>query len=173
MKRKLIHLLLAALVLFSAGCRYEAPLTENHTIPVDSSVLGLWEYVPAEDETPGTPEQMMVLQYSETEYLIHYPTGKDAMYFRGYLIRVGDVTCVQLQLLGTEDGPVDKDERKLFHVASYRLAADELVVRTLNTDLVADDLKDAAALRALFLKHQGSAELFADPGRFRKVQEKN
>lgn len=168
-----IRLLLAAMILFCAGCRYETPLTEKHAIPVDSSVLGLWEYVSAEHETPSAPEQMMVLQYSQTEYLIHYPTGKDAMYFRGYLIRVGDVTCVQLQLLGTEYGPVDKDEKKVFHVASYRQVADELVVRTLNTDLVDDDLKDAAALRALFLKHQGSAELFVDPGRFRKVQEKN
>ena len=78
-----------------------------------------------------------------------------------------------MQLLGTEDGPVDKDEKKVFHVASYRLAANELVVRTLNTDLVADDLNDTASLRKLFLKHQGSAELFAEPGRFRKVQEKN
>lgn len=169
MERKLLLMLLAGIVLLCAGCRYEAPLTDEHAIPVDGSVLGLWEYVPAENEQPGPPEQMMVLRYSDTEYLIQYPTGKDAMYFRGYHVRIGDIACVQLQLLGTEDGPIAKDEKKLFHVALYRVAAGEMVVRTLNTDLVDDGLRDMAALRAAFVKHQDKAELFIDPGRFRKV----
>ena len=166
-------MLLVGVVLLCAGCRYEAPLAEEHIVPIDSAVLGLWAYVPEKGEQPGPSEQMLILPYSDTEYLIHYPIGKDGMYFRGYLIRIGDVPCVQLQLLGDEDGPVGKDEKELFHVASYRLADGELEIRMLNTDLVDDDLKDTATLRAAFGKHQNSAELFAEPGRFRKVQGKN
>lgn len=173
MDRKFILILLAGAVLFCAGCIYEAPLTDEHAIQVDSSVLGLWEYVPSENEKPGVPEQMMVLQYSDTEYLIHYPTGKGGMYFRGYLIRIGEVPCVQLQLVGSGEGPVSEGEKKLFHIASYQLDTGELVVRTLNTELVDADLKEPAALMAAFLQHQGNRELFTDPGRFRKIQKKN
>jgi hypothetical protein len=173
MERKYILMLLVSVVLSCAGCIYEAPLTDEHAIAVDSSVLGLWEYVPAENEKPDAPERMMVLQYSDTEYLIHYPTGKGGMYFRGYPIRIGEVSCVQLQLIGSDEGPVDEGEKELFHVASYRLDAGELMVRTLNTELVAEDLKDSEALRAAFFRHQGDGALFADPGRFRKIQENN
>ncbi len=36
--------LLIITVLFLAGCTYEKPLVKEHAIPVDSSVLGLWEH---------------------------------------------------------------------------------------------------------------------------------
>ena len=32
--------------LFLIGCEYEAPLDKEHDIPIDTSVLGLWEYIP-------------------------------------------------------------------------------------------------------------------------------
>ena len=169
MQRKFFLLLLAGVLLLLAGCIYEAPLTGEHTIAVASAVLGLWEFVPGEGEKPGPPERMMVLRYSDTEYLIHYPMGQDGMYFRGYEVRVGGVPCVQLQLLGSEEGPVERNEKDLFQVASYQLVGDELLVRTLNRELVADELKDSAALRKAFLNHRSSKELFTNPGRFKRV----
>jgi len=81
--------LLTAAVLLITGCEYESPLTKEHNIAVDSAVLGLWEAIPDKGEEPKQNERMMVLKYSGTEYLIHYPVGKDGAYFRGYPIKIG------------------------------------------------------------------------------------
>ena len=124
MKCKLALLTIAALLI--TGCEYESPLTKEHNIAVDSAVLGLWEAIPDKGEEPKQNERMMILKYSGTEYLIHYPVGKDGVYFRGYPIKIGGVSCVQLQAIGTDDGPPEKDEKDLFHVVSHRLAGAEL-----------------------------------------------
>ena len=113
MKSVVMLPVLAALLL--VGCVYEAPLTKEHKIPVDSAVLGLWEPIPDEGEEPKQDERMMILKYSDTEYLVHYPLGKDGMYYRCYPIKIGDVSCVQLQVIGTEEGPPKTDEKDLFH----------------------------------------------------------
>lgn len=170
---RFIPMLLVGVVLYSTGCTYEAPLTKEHGIRIDSSVLGLWEIVPDGNERTKDRERLMVLQYSDTEYLVHYPTNEDGFYFRGYPIKVGDVSCVQLQGIGTEGGPIGKQQKELFHVVSYSLVNGELLVKTLNTELVDDDLKDTGALRNAFLKHKDNTELFANPGRFRRVEEKS
>lgn len=160
-------------LLFFAGCKYEAPLTEEHSISIDQSVLGLWELVPDKGEQPDQNERMMILKYADTEYLIHYPIGKDGMYFCGYLVKIGGVLCVQLQIIGTAEGNLDKDNKKLFHVVSYQLSNGELIIKTLNTDLVDDDVKDSEALKKAFLKHRGDKDLFRDPGKFRKIEKKS
>ncbi len=67
-------------VLFLCGCGYETPLTEKHTTPIDPAVLCLWETV-LEDRNEEK-ERMMILKFSSTEYIIHYPVGENAMYFR-------------------------------------------------------------------------------------------
>jgi len=69
MKHAVMLPVLAALLF--AGCVYESPLTEENKISVDAAVLGLWEEVKDGDG------RMMILKYSDTEYLIHYPVGKD------------------------------------------------------------------------------------------------
>lgn len=168
MSFKCMPVFLLGAILCLAGCKYEAPLTREHRIPVDGSVLGFWEVVPDGDESTDSSENMMVLQFSETEYLIHYSAKQEPMYFRGYPIKIGGVPCVQLQLIGIDNKPVDRLKKDLFHVASYELVNSELVVRTLNSDLVGDSLKDAGALVKAFLKHKGSTELFANPCRFRR-----
>ena len=161
--------LLMGTVLLFCGCEYEAPLTEDHTIAIDSAVLGLWEAIPDEGEEPDQDERMMILKYSTTEYMIHYPVKDDGMYFRAYPVKLGDVSCVQLQAIGTSEGPPKKDEKNLFHVASYRLANGELEIKLLNADLVDDDLKTTEVLTQSFLKHKGNKKLFINPGGFRRV----
>lgn len=163
--------LLIMAALFLAGCEYEAPLTEEHSIAVDPAVLGLWEPAPDEGDDPAEDEQLMVLKYSDTEYLIHYPVGKDGTYYRGYPIRIGGILCVQLRIIGTEDGPSEKDEKRLFHVASYQWIDDKLEIKVLNTDLVSDDLKTTEELREAFLNNKENKELFVDPGLFRKISQ--
>ena len=161
--------ILMAVSLFLAGCEYEAPLSREHIIPVDPSVLGYWEYIPEKGRTPKTEERMMILKYSQTEYLIHSPIEKYGIYYRGYPILLGDVPCVQLEVIGDEDGIPEKDDKALFHVVSYKLAAGELVVSALNTELVDKSLKDGESLRQAFLKNQSNKALFNPIGRFRRV----
>ena len=63
----------------------------------------------------------MILKFSGTEYIIHHPIAKDAMYFRAYHVKIGGVLCVQLQAIGTKEGAPDEGKKNLYHVASYRL----------------------------------------------------
>ena len=155
-------------VLFFCGCEYEAALTEDHTIPVDSSVLGLWEIVP--EDGNEKKERMMILKFSATEYIIHYPVGEDAMYFRAYPIKPGGVSCVQLQAIGTHEGPPSEGEKNLYHVASYRLENEKLEIRLLNEELVDDELKTSETLTHSFLKQRQNKKLFVNPGKFRRVE---
>jgi len=170
MKSVFISVFLSALFLFVTSCRYEAPLMHEHTIPVDASVLGCWQPVADGSHSPDSNEHMLVLQYSETEYLIHYSAKEEPMYFRGYPISIGGVACVQLQLIGIDNAPVDRRANERFHVVSYALDNGDLVIRTLNADVVDDSLKDTESLVKAFLKHTGDAKLFTDPCRFRKVK---
>lgn len=163
MKKVISSLLLAALSMLLAGCQYDAPLSEEHNIPVDSSVLGLW--APADQK--DVDQRMLVLKYSDTEYLIHYPAGKNGIYYRGYPINVGGRSCVQLEVIGTADSPVDPDEAERFQVASYAFQKGLLEVRLLNPKVVDHDLKDSEDLREAFLKNVDNPNLFADPMKFK------
>ena len=167
-----IAVLLMIMVLFFAGCKYETPLTKEHAIPVDSSVLGLWEPQSDEREESGDDERMMILKYSDTEYLIHYPPGgNDETYYRGYPIKIGGISCVQLQIIGTEDGMPKRDVKDLFHVVSYEIKKGILEIRTLNTGLVDHDLKTTEALVQAFLNHKDNKDLFTNPVRFKQIKD--
>jgi hypothetical protein len=162
-------MMFALAVLLLAGCEYESPFTKEHSIAIDSAVLGLWEpKIDGDEDTAEQDEIMMILKYSDTEYLIHYPTVEDGIYYRGYPIKIGGKSCVQLQVIGTNDGPPKKDETELFYAVSYQLTDSGLEIRTLNTDLVDDELKTTEELRKAFLKHKDNKDLFKDPVVFRK-----
>ena len=162
-------------LLLAAGCEYEVPLSKDHNIAIDSTLIGLWGPKPEETdskaESPNKDDQMMILKYSDTEYLIHYPTGDDGIYYRGYPISIGGISCVQLRAIGTEDGPPDSAEKDLYHVAAYRLTNDELEIKVLNTDLVDNALKTTDELVHAFLKQKDNEELFSHPELFRKITE--
>ncbi|MDD5165758.1 MAG: hypothetical protein PHQ57_00005, partial [Candidatus Omnitrophica bacterium] len=134
-KMKLSAMLVLVAVLLLPGCEYECPLVGEHSISIDSSLLGLWDSVRGGGDEADAHQQMMILKFSDSEYLIHYPT-KDGLYYRGYPIEIGGVPCVQLEVIGIKDGLPDKNEKRLFHVVSYSLIKGELEVKTLNTDLV-------------------------------------
>ena len=161
-----------ALVLCLTGCQYLAPLSEEHTIAIDPSIVGLWEEVPEGDKPPDPDNRMLIVKYSETEYLVHYPTRKDEMYYRAYPIKVDGIPCVQIELIGTADGNINKGERK-YQVATYTISNGELEIKTLNTDLVDKDLRDTASIRQAFLKNRDNKDLFSNPGRFRRVKGKS
>lgn len=166
-----ISLLVTVTLLLLGGCKYEAPLVKAHAIPIDVSVLGVWEPQTDNREPPGADERMMILMYSDTEYVVHYPPGgNDETYFRGYPIRIGGISCVQLQVIGTKDGPPKGDVKERFHVVSYELKEGILEIRTLNTDLVDDNLESTEALVKAFLSHKDNKNLFTNPVRFRQIE---
>jgi hypothetical protein len=138
-------------------------VTTDHTIQIDPAVLGVWQ-----DEDG---ESMLLLKYSDTEYLIEYPTGAKAVFYRGYPVKVGDLSCVQIQELGTADGPEENAEP--YDVMSYRFVKDDLEVRSLNSDVVSKDAKSSDELRESILKNKANPELFHEPGIFKKVPQKS
>ncbi len=163
---------LAAVVVVVAGCRYAAPLVEEAQVPVDPQVLGLWQGVPDEGEEPDEDERMLVLAYSDTEYLVHYPFSvEDGMYFRAYPIEIGETSCVQIRLAGTTDGPPEEEMQDRYDVVSYAIEGDTLTLRTLNSELVDKEVKLPVALRHAFEQNQDNPELFTNPARFRRVEE--
>jgi hypothetical protein len=151
-----------AWALLMTACSYDAPLETRHAIPVDPAVLGIWVSADPED---NEKETMVILPFSETEYLVHYPAdADDGMYFRAYAIKVAGVACVQLALLGTPKGRETGTER--YEVATYRLVDGRLEIRTLNKKLVDSELSGGTALREAFEKHSSDPELFTNPGTF-------
>lgn len=163
----LIPVLSLALVLFS-GCIYEVPMTPDHAIPVDPAMVGLWQGVPEPGKADEPDARMLVLKYSDTEYVIRYPSGRDAMYFRGYPIKVGNLQCVQIQLIGGDDQPVKGDDRR-YHVVACKLADGVLEVRTLNPDVISNQVTTSADLAKAIRANLANPDLFKDPGKFKKV----
>jgi hypothetical protein len=170
MKTRTLGVLIVAVSLSIAGCKYESPLTNEHTIPIDLSVLGIWQAVPDKGEEVDESHQMIVLQYSETEYLVHISPAKDGIYFRGYRIKIGDISCVQLQEIGTDDGPIANSEKSRFDVATYQIIDNELEVKTLNTDLVSESLTNPEALKAAFTMNLDNQNLFVHPVKYMRVK---
>lgn len=166
MKLKIIFMV--ALMFVITGCEYETSLTDEHKIPVDKAVLGLWEAVPEKGGVSDPKERLMVLKYTDTEYLVHYPTGDEGFYFRGYPIRIGGISCVQIRLIGDSNGDIKTGDRK-YHVVSYQFVNGELDIKTLNTDLVDKNIQDRNKLKKAFLKNKSKSELFINPVRFKKV----
>lgn len=168
---KLKNIFMIALIFIFAGCEYETSLTDEHKIPVSKAVLGLWEAVPEKNGDSGSKEYLMVLKYSDTEYLIHYPTGDEGFYFRGYPVRIGGISCVQIQLIGDSNGDIRMADRR-FHVVSYQFVNGELEIKTLNTDMVDKKIIDRSKLKKAFLTNKNKRELFTNPVRFRKSVKK-
>jgi len=163
--------LVTVTLLFLAGCKYEAPLSEEHAIPIDLSVLGVWEPQIDGKDGSGVDEHMLILKYSDTEYLIHYPPGgNDETYYRAYPIKIGGISCVQLQVIGTDVGMPNRGDKDLFHVVSYELKKGILEIRTLNPELVDDNLKTTEALLKSFLSHKDNKDLFTNSVKFKQIK---
>lgn len=166
---KVVSLVLTVVTLALAGCLYDAPLVGENSIPIDSALLGVWEEVADDpDAMVESPERMLILPFSGTEYLVHYPVNDKGGYYRAYRFNLGGVDGVQLQFIGDPKGPVDDEDK--FLVASYSIDADgNLVIKLLNDKLVEDELSGSEAIREAFLEHKDAKDLFTDPGTFKRV----
>jgi hypothetical protein len=167
MKKWLIFIL--AIMLTIAGCEYQEPLSEKQNLPIDESLVGQWNAVPDSGDTSPVNDRIVVLKLSGTEYLVHYYTGSGSMYFRAYPLKVGNIECLQLHLLGYQDGRLARDDAP-FQVAKYTLLGDTVEIRMMNTSIVGSRNSGSAELRDAFIKNQANDKLFRDPGKFRRAK---
>ena len=158
--------ILILVLLVSAGCYYDSPITEEHSLPIDTNLLGVWQEI---SDLPDDSDRMVVLKLSETEYLVHYPVSKEGGYYRAYPFSLGGVQGIQVEVLGSGAGPVEQGEKDIFAVVSYSLADGDLELKILNEKLVDAELSGSAAIRGAFLENRGSEDLFVEPGMFRRV----
>ena len=161
MKRMLMVLVCALL----AGCDYTVPLVTAPNIEIDAAVLGLWQT----PTTEGRTEQLLVLPLDKHDYLVSYPAGgKEAMFARACLCRIGDKVLVQLKWFGTGDAKLPEDDR-VFQFASYSVQGDRLAVRLLNTDVVSKSAASTEELAKLITAKSSQTALFNAPMAFKKV----
>ena len=161
--------LLAAVIplLLLNSCVFEAPFAGTAEIPADAKLLGRWEET--RDKADGQPDRMLVLQHSANEYVVEYPVGEKAMFFRAYAVELEGARYIQIQLLGTAEGPCKTEDRK-YHLLKVAVDGDTLEMRTLNPDVIGKDAKDTAHLKEAFAKHQDDPKLFNDAVKFKRIK---
>jgi len=160
---------LAAALLALSACVFDVPLVTEHSIPLDEALLGLWEALPDDSDLSDEPDRLLVLKFSNTEYLVEHRGAGSSIFFRAYLVEVAGVRAVQLQVLGDNVEPVGQGEPDLYSVVAYELAEDELTITELNTKLVDKDLPSSEALRQAVTAHKDAEDLFMDPLTYRKI----
>lgn len=154
------------LMMLLASCVFESPFEMTAKVPVDQALLGRWEEAASGGKSAGN--RMLVLKHSENEYLVQYPDGEKAMYFRAFAVDLAGQRCIQIQLIGTADGPVKPENRK-YHLLKVAMNGDGLEIRTIKPEVLGKDLKDTESLRAAFSAHKDQKDLFGDPVMFRRM----
>ena len=156
--KKLTGILVVAVLL--GGCLFDFPVTEEHDIPVDPGLLGVWEIAPGQDNEET--EWLVVLEFSPTEYVIDYFGDSGAIYFRAYGIDIDGIEAVQLEVLGDEKGP-PKDKWNRFHIIRASVEDEQLTIETINEHLVGADSASSEDLHEVIVLHKGNEELFGEP----------
>jgi len=157
-----------ALAMCLSSCVFESPFEATAKAPVEQALLGRWQEVPANTQSPGN--RMLVLQHSENEYLVRYPEGDKAMFFRAFAVDLAGQPCIQIQLIGTAEGAVKPENRK-FHLLKVEHNGDALELKTINRDVLGKDLKQTDELKAAFAARASDPSLFAEPMKFRRAGE--
>ena len=161
-------LLTAALSLFLLNsCVFESPFESTAKFPTEPGLVGRWEEV--KEAPDGAPDRMLVLQNSPNEYVVEYPMGEKAMFFRAFTVELEGVKYVQVQLIGNYEDSVKPEDRK-FHLLKVTTTADELEMSTIDAEVIGKDLGDSAKMKAAFTTHKDDKNLFEKPVKFRRVK---
>jgi hypothetical protein len=160
-------LLLFGVAVLLTGCDNEVPLTYQADIPVDNELLGLWEFVPSADEMPVQGKfTMLILKFSNNEYLIKYCENQDVLYFKGYIVKLENLPLIQLECIGFKDETFDDKSR--YSIVKYTKENNNLRIEILNPDVISRNCKSSEELRKEILANKNNKELFRDPGVFKK-----
>lgn len=157
----------AAALIFLNSCVFESPFEADAKIAAEAKLLGKWDDV--SDSADGRHDRMLVLQHSANEYLVEYPLGEKAMVFRAYAVEMAGGKYVQVQLIGTADGPVKPEDRK-YHLLKIRVDEDALEMSTVNPEVFGKPAGDSARMKATFEKHKDDPKLFGEPVKFRRIK---
>lgn len=149
------------------SCVFDVPFVTKAEIPVDDKLLGRWEAVSKEGNRP--PERILVLQYSENEYVAAHTIEDKTMAFRAFAVKLEGAEYMQIQLIGTVDGPVKTEDRK-YHLLKWKLDGDRLSLQTIKPDVIGKDHKTTAELLTAFKAHKDDSDLFDEPAAFHRIQ---
>ncbi|MFC1701731.1 hypothetical protein ACFL1J_03165 [Pseudomonadota bacterium] len=166
--RKHGFILVFILIILSA-CDYDAPLVGEASLPIDQALLGTWEFIYKDRAEQKPDERLVIRQESANLYIIEYIDRESILYFKGWLAELEGKHFMQLEVTGTDEGPVDVEDTDRFSVVSYAMDNDEILYRSLNTDLVNKDLADTAALQVAFAANRDDPDLFHISGQLRKL----
>ena len=163
--------LITVFILFVlTACDYNVPLVGEASLPIDQALLGTWEAIPGDRDGQESLDRIVIRQESANLYVIEHVDGESIIYFKGWLAELEGSRFMQVEVTGdSKEGSVGAEDDNLFSVVTYALDNGELVVRSLNTDLVDTDLADTAALQAAFVANRGNPKLFNNPEKYRKL----
>jgi len=130
-------------------------------------LLGRWEEI---QETPdGSPDRMLVLQNTPNDWVVEYPVGEKAMFFRAFTVELEGAKYVQIQLIGNQENTVKPGDQK-YHLLKVSTTADELEMSTVDPEVLGKELGDSARMKAAFAAHKDDPGLFEKPSKFRRIQ---
>ena len=138
--------LIAAVVLFFAGCNYDVPLTARPTRNIDERLLGVWL---GGDEGKDT---MVVRRLDDSTYVV----AMDDDLYRAFHSDFAGTAFLSVQEL---------NHGRLYVYLTAVLAADgnQLTLRTVSTKVVPEETKGRAALQKLIKANLAHPALFGEP----------
>ena len=150
-----------------SGCVYEVALSSESRQATDKAMFGLWETV-GDD---GQIMTLVVLPLNEKEYLVNYPSNsKEGMFFRAFVAQTGEQPIMQFQILGTAAGQIPEN-RRVYHYGTFRLNAQELVLRLLNPEVVSKDVASPEALAKAIADSRENPAQFNEQVVFHRVKQ--
>lgn len=164
--------LLSMAIILTTGCVHEAPLTTEHTIAIDPALLGLWEQIPGEAKGDLEEDRMVIMRWSDTEYLVQVPLGAEGDFFRAYPVQVGGHSLIQAEYVGNYGRGLYPPDQTFFPIISHEMIEGILIFSILNPEVVDDQTVDSELLREAFLENKDRQDLFTPPVHYRRVEHK-
>jgi hypothetical protein len=147
------------------GCDFLVPISHEPAGRLDESLVGLWRRT----DPSGPTEDLLVLKWDEGHWLVSLPAGRqDALYARGWPVRVADRTLVQLEWIGSGKGAVVQDARR-YQLATWSRDGDRLIIRRINPEVVGRDWCESQRLREAIEKTLNQPDVFIDERVFHRV----
>jgi hypothetical protein len=160
---------LVCAVCLLGSCVFEHPFEPEARIPVDPGVAGLWQEEVADGKR--APHRLLVLVHSDREWLVQYPVGEadKTMFFRAWPIELAGGRYVQIQLIGTGNGPAKPADRK-YHLLKMISTDALLEFMTLNAEKLGKFPGGTQSMRETFERVKDKPDLFGDAARFNRVE---
>lgn len=168
-RRRMLMKILASVLLplfLLTSCVFDVPFEKSAKFPVQEELLGVWE-----EQAPQESEQnrLLVLKHSENEYLVAYPFAKKGMVFRAFDVELEGQRYLQVQWIGSDEGPVAESDRK-YHLLKVQVDGDELEIAMIAHELLGEKLTTSAELRSAFAEHKDQEGLFGEAVKFKRVK---